>query len=124
VNAIINGKPGLRHQGPGLDAMRAVATAHQHRSLEARPHPNLPVPVAPTAHQHCFLQAPRPVSPPSHTHNPHCHQEFESAIATHAEHLNADPIISHHLSSLYDMLLQENIIRVIEPYSNVETSHF
>jgi 26S proteasome regulatory subunit N6 len=83
VTAIINGKPGLRHQGPGLDAMRAVATAHQHRSLE----------------------------------------EFESAIATHAEHLNADPIISHHLSSLYDMLLQENIIRVIEPYSNVETSH-
>jgi len=83
VNALINGKPGLRHQGPGLDAMRAVATAHQHRSLE----------------------------------------EFELAIATHSAHLNADPIISHHLSSLYDMLLQENIIRLIEPYSNVETSH-
>merc|ERR1719491_908338 len=65
VTAIINGKPGLRHQGPGLDAMRAVATAHQHRSLE----------------------------------------EFEAAIATHSAQLNEDPIISHHLSSLYDMML-------------------
>ena len=29
VNSIINGKPGMRHQGAGLEAMRAVATAHQ-----------------------------------------------------------------------------------------------
>ena len=35
----------------------------------------------------------------------------------------ADPIISRHLESLYDMLLQENICRIIEPYSVVETSH-
>jgi len=82
VSAILNAKPGLRHQGPGLHAMRAVASAHQQRSLE----------------------------------------DFESTIAQHSAQLNDDPIISHHLSSLYDMLLQENIIRLIEPYSNVETS--
>ena len=29
VTSIINGKPGMRHQGAGLEAMRAVATAHQ-----------------------------------------------------------------------------------------------
>merc|ERR1719164_219147 len=46
-----------------------------------------------------------------------------AAIAKHAEQLNQDPIISHHLTSLYDMLLHENIIRLIEPYSNVETAH-
>jgi len=83
VSAIINAKPGLRHQGPGLRAMRAVANAHQQRSLE----------------------------------------DFEASMAQHSAQLNEDPIISHHLNSLYDMLLQENIIRLIEPYSNVETSH-
>lgn len=83
VSAIVNGKAGLKHQGAGLEAMRAVATAHQKRSLE----------------------------------------DFEAAMAQHAEQLKEDPIISHHLGSLYDMLLQENIVRVIEPYSTVETSH-
>ena len=83
VTAIINGKPGMRHQGPALEAMRAVASAHQKRSL----------------------------------------QDFEAALAAHAEHLTADDIISTHLAALYDMLLQENICRIIEPYSTVETAH-
>lgn len=34
-----------------------------------------------------------------------------------------DKIISRHLSNLYDMLLQENICRLIEPYATVETAH-
>ena len=83
VTAIINGKPGMRHQGAAIEAMRAVATAHQERSL----------------------------------HN------FEAALATHAAHLGADPIIKTHLNALYDMLLAENIRRIIEPYSRVETAH-
>uniref|UniRef100_A0A7S2J8I1 PCI domain-containing protein n=1 Tax=Haptolina brevifila TaxID=156173 RepID=A0A7S2J8I1_9EUKA len=83
VNAIINGKPGMRHQGEGLEAMVAVAQAHKQRSLD----------------------------------------EFEAALTKHSEHLSADPIISSHLKSLNDMLLQENICRIIEPYSVVETAH-
>jgi len=83
VTSIINGKPGMRHQGAGLEAMRAVATAHQQRSLK----------------------------------------DFEAALAAHAKHLTEDPIISSHLTALYDMLLQENICRIIEPYSTVETAH-
>jgi 26S proteasome regulatory subunit N6 len=83
VTAIINGKPGMRHAGEGLEAMRAVATAHQERSLH----------------------------------------DFEAALKTHAGHLTVDPIISTHLNALYDMLLQENICRIIEPYSVVETAH-
>ena len=73
----------MRHQGAGLEAMRAVATAHKKRSLH----------------------------------------DFEAALRTHAEHLGADPIISTHLKALYDMLLQENICRIIEPYSTVTVSH-
>jgi len=83
VKGILNGKPGMRHAGPALEAMRAVATAHEERSLEA----------------------------------------FEAALKQHAAHLTSDVIIKTHLDALYDMLLQENICRIIEPYSTVETSH-
>ena len=83
VKAIIGGKPGMRHAGPALEAVRAVATAHEARSLE----------------------------------------DFEAALKTHEAHLGADHIIKTHLAALYDMLLQENICRIIEPYSTLETSH-
>jgi 26S proteasome regulatory subunit N6 len=83
VSAIVNGKPGIRHSGPALEAMRAVASAHQQRSLH----------------------------------------DFEAALQAHQAQFRNDPIISRHLDSLYDMLLQENICRIIEPYSVVETSH-
>jgi len=83
VTSIINGKPGMRHQGAGLEAMRAIAAAHKERSLH----------------------------------------DFEAALAAHKEQLGKDPIISNHLTALYDMLLAENICRIIEPYSVVETAH-
>lgn len=36
--------------------------------------------------------------------------------------LQQDPLIRSHLSSLYDTLLEQNLVRVIEPYSSVELS--
>lgn len=36
--------------------------------------------------------------------------------------LQQDPLIRSHLSVLYDTLLEQNLIRVIEPYSAVELS--
>jgi len=83
VSSLLNGKPGIKHAGAALEAMRAVAKAHQERSLN----------------------------------------EFEAVLATHASELAADAIVSSHLHALYDILLQENICRIIEPYSVVETAH-
>ena len=77
VNAIITGKAGIRHAGDAMDAMRAVASAHQKRSLK----------------------------------------DFEAATATYAKHLRDDPLVNHHLEALYDILLQANICRIIEPFS-------
>lgn len=37
--------------------------------------------------------------------------------------LSDDPIIRNHLSALYDTLLEQNLVRIIEPYSRVEISH-
>lgn len=37
--------------------------------------------------------------------------------------LSDDPIVRTHLASLYDTLLEQNLVRIIEPYSRVEISH-
>ena len=37
--------------------------------------------------------------------------------------LSDDPIIRNHLTALYDTVLEQNLIRIIEPYSRVEISY-
>ncbi|CAO3588160.1 unnamed protein product [Absidia cylindrospora] len=83
VHSIINGKAALRYAGLDIEAMKAVATAHQNRNL----------------------------------------QEFETALARYTDELNNDPIIRTQLASLYDTLLEQNLVRIIEPFSRVEVSH-
>ncbi|RUP43105.1 hypothetical protein BC936DRAFT_137593 [Jimgerdemannia flammicorona] len=80
VHSIINGKVALRYAGSEVEAMKAIATAHQNRSL----------------------------------------QEFETALATYPSELNNDPIIRSQLAALYDTLLEQNLVRIIEPFSRVE----
>eukprot|EP00891_Asterochloris_glomerata_P008900 jgi/Astpho2/8900/fgenesh1_pm.00132_%23_2_t len=50
-------------------------------------------------------------------------QEFQEALAAHKEELQDDPVVHAHLSVLYDTLLQENLVRLIEPFSRVEIQH-
>ncbi|KAI7901165.1 PCI domain-containing protein [Cokeromyces recurvatus] len=50
-------------------------------------------------------------------------QEFETALATYTNELNNDPIIRSQLAALYDTLLEQNLVRIIEPFSRVEISH-
>ncbi|KAJ3413183.1 26S proteasome regulatory subunit rpn6 [Chytridiales sp. JEL 0842] len=83
VHALINSKVGIRYTGPEIDAMKAVATAHQNRSL----------------------------------------LEFEQAMNKYKDELRNDPIVNSHLDALYDTLLEQNLLRVIEPFSRVEISH-
>jgi hypothetical protein len=37
--------------------------------------------------------------------------------------LSSDPTIRSHLAALYDTLLEQNLLRIVEPYSVVELAH-
>ena len=83
VTALLTSKPALKYSSPNLEAMKAVALAHAHRSLE----------------------------------------EYERALATYRAELGGDVFVKRHLVRLYDAMLEQNLIKVIEPFSRVEIAH-
>ncbi|EKM82308.1 hypothetical protein AGABI1DRAFT_97335 [Agaricus bisporus var. burnettii JB137-S8] len=49
--------------------------------------------------------------------------DFEKALFDYKHELSSDPTIRSHLAALYDTLLEQNLLRIIEPYSVVEITH-
>ncbi|CAN1164140.1 26S proteasome non-ATPase regulatory subunit 11 homolog [Linum perenne] len=50
-------------------------------------------------------------------------KSFETVLRDYKAQLEEDPIVHRHLSSLYDTLLEQNLCRLIEPFSRVEIVH-
>jgi 26S proteasome regulatory subunit N6 len=50
-------------------------------------------------------------------------EEYESALGTYRYELGSDRFIANHLRRLYDSMLEQNLIKVIEPFSKVEIAH-
>ncbi|KAG8759474.1 26S proteasome regulatory subunit rpn6 [Serendipita sp. 396] len=50
-------------------------------------------------------------------------KEFRAALRDYKEEFSTDPIIRQHLSALFDRLLEQNLLRIVEPYSVVEIAH-
>ncbi|EIN06974.1 PCI-domain-containing protein, partial [Punctularia strigosozonata HHB-11173 SS5] len=49
--------------------------------------------------------------------------DFEKALRDYRDELSSDPTIRSHLAALYDTLLEQNLLRIVEPYSVVEVEY-
>ncbi|PNP39058.1 26S proteasome non-ATPase regulatory subunit 11 [Trichoderma gamsii] len=50
-------------------------------------------------------------------------EEYERALSAYRYELGSDTFIRNHLRRLYDAMLEQNLIKVIEPFSRVEIDH-
>lgn len=50
-------------------------------------------------------------------------EEYERALSEYRYELGSDSFIRSHLRRLYDAMLEQNLIKVIEPFSKVEIAH-
>jgi 26S proteasome regulatory subunit N6 len=50
-------------------------------------------------------------------------EEYEKALGDYKYELGSDTFIRNHLRRLYDAMLEQNLIKVIEPFSRVEIDH-
>ncbi|KAH3667029.1 hypothetical protein WICMUC_005376 [Wickerhamomyces mucosus] len=50
-------------------------------------------------------------------------KDFENSLVVYKQELSSDPIIKSHFNELYDTLLEQNLVKVIEPFSVVEIDH-
>lgn len=46
--------------------------------------------------------------------------DFQTAVKKYREELEDDVIVRAHLGSLYDAMLEQNLCRLVEPYSRVQ----
>ncbi|XP_063901670.1 26S proteasome non-ATPase regulatory subunit 11A-like isoform X2 [Zophobas morio] len=49
--------------------------------------------------------------------------KFKSVLAEYPNELSEDPIIVSHLTDLYETMFEQNLFRIIEPFSRVEIAH-
>ncbi len=59
----------------------------------------------------------------SHVRSHRITSRLPSPTPPHDPELSNDPIIRNHLAALYDTLMEQNLLRVIEPYSRVEIAY-
>ncbi|KAI9901810.1 hypothetical protein N3K66_003627 [Trichothecium roseum] len=50
-------------------------------------------------------------------------EEYERALSAYRYELGSDTFVRNHLRRLYDAMLEQNLIKVIEPFSRVEIDH-
>ncbi|KAH7542621.1 hypothetical protein FEM48_Zijuj02G0093600 [Ziziphus jujuba var. spinosa] len=59
----------------------------------------------------------------ANAHSKHSLKLFKTALSDFRAQFEEDPILHKHFSSPYDTLLEQNLCRLIEPFSRVEIAH-
>lgn len=49
--------------------------------------------------------------------------DFQKAMSTFEQELKGDFVVQNHVNELYDSLLEQNLLRLVEPFSRVEIDH-
>jgi len=49
--------------------------------------------------------------------------DFQAAVKDFCEELEGDSVVGHHLETLYSSMLEQNLCRIIEPYSKVQVEY-
>lgn len=57
-----------------------------------------------------------------------CHKQrslkmFEEVLQSHEKELQGDPVLQHHISELYETLLEQNLNKILQAFSRVELAH-
>ena len=47
----------------------------------------------------------------------------QSALRDYSSQLSEDPVVKRHLDDLFKALLEQNLVRIIRPYSKVQVQH-
>ncbi|GAB1296554.1 26S proteasome non-ATPase regulatory subunit 11 [Apodemus speciosus] len=114
VQALVSGKLALRYAGRQTEALKCVAQASKNRSLaDFEKGPGCP---GTHSVDQAGLELRNPPASASQVLG-------LKALTDYRAELRDDPIISTHLAKLYDNLLEQNLIRVIEPFSRVQIEH-
>jgi len=50
-------------------------------------------------------------------------KDFQQALEKYKAQLQEDEVVKAHFNTLYDKMMQQNLLRIIEPYSKVELKH-
>ena len=50
-------------------------------------------------------------------------EAFEAVVQKYYPEISADPFLAHHIKDLNERLVEQNLIRIVEPYSRVEIEH-
>lgn len=48
---------------------------------------------------------------------------FETTVQKYMSEISQDPVLSHHVRDLNERLVEQNLCRIVEPYSRVEIDH-
>ena len=48
--------------------------------------------------------------------------DFQSTVGKYSKELKGDKIVARHLDTLYQTMLEQNLCRIIEPYSRVQVN--